>query len=138
MASQFGCNLVILQDIILSSWLSLKAEIFGTTLPLLYIIMFKCCAYLQENVYFTIIIKESIIKFSTVSTSNEGPGFQSFLPQHEIVLTLLIRLNIAIILFLTNGPVFLYLPPHWVSFQMAALFRSGCPRSGLNDDDRKP
>lgn len=50
------------------------------------------------------------------------PWIQVALPQHDIVLTLLIRLNIAIILLLTNGPVFLYLPPHWVSFQMAALF----------------
>ena len=39
-----------------------------------------------------------------------------------MLLTLLIRLNIDFILFLTNSPVFLYLPAHWVSFQMAALF----------------
>lgn len=44
------------------------------------------------------------------------------LPQYDIVLTLLVRPNIAIILFLTNRPVFLYLHPRWVSFQIAALF----------------
>lgn len=60
------------------------------------------------------------------------------LPQHGIELTLFIKLNIAIILFLTHGPVLLYLPPWWTSFQMAALFRSGRRRGGLNDDDRKP
>lgn len=75
------------------------------------------------------------VKFSFLHLTT---WIQEPLPKRAAELTLFIRWNTVVILPLTSGPVYLYLPPHWSSFQMAALFRSGRRRSGLNDDDRKP